>query len=87
MSPGVCRDNEMSFLREIIGMWGDGKRRSITSVCEGGSAAMDAKAAQVACMRLGGENGMKEGSYCKAMREINRTCHELTGGVVPRVRR
>jgi hypothetical protein len=41
-------------------MWREGKKRSIISVAE--SIAIDAKAAQVAWMRLGGENGMKVGS-------------------------
>ena len=49
-------DNEMSIPRGI-GMCCEGRRRSIASIWDVGSAATDAKAAEVACMRLGGKKG------------------------------
>lgn len=45
-----------------IGTCGEGKSSTIASICDVGSAAIEAKAAQVACMRLGGEKGTRKGA-------------------------
>ena len=60
MSSGTCDNSEMSFPRGI-GMCCEGRRRSIGSIRDVGSAATETKAAQVAWMRLGGKNGTRKG--------------------------
>lgn len=60
MSSDVCGNTEMS-LSLGIGMRCEGRRRSIASIWDVGSAATDTKAAQVDWMRLGGKNGTRKG--------------------------
>ena len=56
---GACDDSEMAFPRGI-GMCCEGRRRSIDSIRDVGSAAAETKAAQVAWMRFGGKNGRRK---------------------------
>ena len=64
MEPSLSREGgegKVLCPREV-GIYGEGKRRMIASIWDVGSAAIDAKAALVACIRLGGEKGTRKGA-------------------------